>query len=292
MTILSIDIGGTEIKSAVYHLNGEPAFIFENLPTAVTKDNNQITEQILSITQKALAKHQIKGVAIATAGVVDVPSGTVIQSGQTIPNYSGTDLKSAVESTFHLPCTVENDVNAVAVGESWLGVAQHSRATLFITLGTGLGGAVIIDGQLWRGANFAAGEIGQLPLANGKHLEELASTTALLASYQKYSGKHINGKVFFQRFRQADQYAEQALTEMLEALSDGLLPAIYLMAPEMIVIGGGIATQHDILEPRLRTLLQSKLSAEYFMPKYIRCATLGNQAGMIGALRCFLEIYK
>lgn len=292
MTILCIDIGGTEIKSAIYNLKGELVFAFENLPTSITKNNNQIKEQVLSIGERALEKYHIKGVAIATAGVVDVNSGTIVQAGQTIPNYIGTNLKSAIESRFNLPCTVENDVNAVAFGEAWLGGAQHSDSTLFITLGTGLGGAVIINGKLWRGANFAAGEIGQLPLGNGKNLEELASTTALLANYQKYTNEVIDGKIFFQRFRQADQYAELALTEMLDVLSDGLLSSIYLMAPEMIVIGGGIATQHDILIPRLQTLLQNKVSAPHFMPKHIICATLGNKAGMIGALRCFLNEHK
>lgn len=288
MTVLTIDIGGTEVKSAIYNTKGKCLFAFDNLSTAVTMDNNQIKEQVLQLCKKSLKKQSIKGVAIATAGVVDPNTGTIIHAGETIPNYTGTCLKEAVESSFNLPCTVENDVNAVAMGETWLGVAQQRHSAFFVTLGTGLGGAIMIDGKLWRGANFAAGEIGQLPLTHGKRLEEFASTTALLASYQKYTGELIEGKTFFQRFRQTDHCAEQALTKMLDVLTDGLLPAIYLMAPEMIVIGGGIASQHDILEPRLQSHLQSKLSA-YFMPKQIRCATLGNQAGMVGALRCFLD---
>ena len=213
----------------------------------------------------------------------------MLHAGPSIPGYSGTALKQTIESQCGLPCSVENDVNAMALGEAWLGAAQNSSSALCLTLGTGLGGAILLEGKLWRGANYAAGEIGVCPLGDGRRLEQAASTTALLATYAERRGEHIDGKTLFQRLRAGDANAAYALDHMLGALTDGLLPAIHLLAPETLLIGGGIAAQHDLIEPRLRAQLAGKLPALHFMPKNIRCASLGNRAGMIGALRWYLD---
>ncbi len=292
MYILTIDIGGTEIKSAIYDKNGDVVANFDNFPSAVSETDNQISEQILSLCEQAISNYSIKGVAISTAGGVDPELGKIVFSGPNIPNYLGTNFSADIKNTFNLPCCVENDVNAMAIGEAWLGGAQNTQSALCITLGTGLGGAILIDGKVWHGSNCIAGEIGHIPLENGKRLEEEASTTALLAHYETISGEKIDGKELFIRLRSGDIHAEHALSLTIDALAHGLTGAICLFAPETILIGGGIAAQHDIIEPRLKQALLNKLPDGYFMPKTIRCAELGNRAGMIGALRCFLDKYE
>ncbi len=289
MLILTIDIGGTDIKSAVCNSRGEVLKRFANVATQVSNGDNNIAAQVYRICETILAEFAVAGVAIATAGVVNPKTGEVVHAGPSIPNYTGTNLKTQVETAFGLPCTVENDVNAVALGEAWQGAAQNSHSLLCLTLGTGLGGAVIINGQLWHGANFTAGEIGYFPLPDGRRLEEAASTTALLSNYRQRGGKAVDGITFFKRLHAGDARAEAALTQMLDNLAQGLLPAIYLLAPQTLIIGGGIAAQKAILIPRLSTALAKRLSAPRFMPTHIDCAALGNQAGMIGALRCFLN---
>lgn len=291
MLILTIDIGGTEIKSAIYNTSGELLKRFANQATQISAYDNHIVDQVHSICKNALVAHKISGVAIATAGVVNTVTGEIVYAGPTIPNYSGTNLKQSIAATFGLPCVVENDVNAVAMGESWLGVAQGASSTFFLTLGTGLGGALLIDGKIWHGANFSAGEIGHSPLPDGRRLEELASTSSMLKSYQYQRGETIDGKVFFTRLRNGESVAEKTFASMLEILVQGLLPVIYVFAPQMLVVGGGIAAQSDIIEPRLSKALSDKLQP-CFAPESIRCATLGNTAGMVGALRYFLDTHQ
>lgn len=289
MNILTIDIGGTEVKSALYR---EDATLLAGLPnqaTAVTREGNRIGEQITALIAEVQASHPLDGVAIASAGVIDHRSGAVVFAGDTMPGYTGTPLAAIVSTQSGLPCSVENDVNAVALGESWLGAAKGSSSALCITVGTGIGGAIVIDGQLIHGHNFAAGEIGYLPAADGKTFEQSASTTALLADYASNSGERIDGKTLFARVVQGEQCANAALTRQIEALTEGLLAANYLFAPQTIVIGGGIAAQREILEPRIHAAFAARIKSPRLMPQHIRCAALGNKAGMLGALRHFCQ---
>ncbi|MBV7435409.1 ROK family protein [Cardiobacteriaceae bacterium TAE3-ERU3] len=292
MNILTIDIGGTEIKSAIYREDGEPVQAFPNQPTAVTRDGNRIGEQIVAWVKDVQKTHDIDGVAIASAGVIDHERGEVVFAGDTIPGYSGTALSALISEQCGVPCSAENDVNAVALGESWLGAAKGSSSALCITVGTGIGGAIVIDGQLIHGHNFAAGEIGYLPAADGKTFEQSASTSALLADYQARTGERIDGKTLFARAAAGDSHAEAALTRQIDVLAQGLLAANYLLAPQTIVIGGGIAAQRDILEPRIRAAFEQQIKSPRLMPQHIRCAALGNKAGMLGALRHYCQIHS
>lgn len=290
-TILTIDIGGSEIKSALYLSNGELLRDLPNEVTQVSTDDNHIGRQIVALTQRVQQSQAIDGVAIASAGVIDPEQGSVVYAGPTIPHYIGTPLAGLIEEHCRLACSVENDVNAAALGESWLGAAQGSRSTLCVTIGTGVGGALVLNGALWRGEQFSAGEIGYLPMRDGRSLQQCASTTALLADYHARSGEHIDGKTLFARAADGDDHANAAIARLISAISDGLLPAIYLIAPQTIVIGGGIAAQRAILEPQIRATLSARIQAPRFMPESIRCATLGNRAGMLGALYHFLQTH-
>ncbi len=290
-TILTIDIGGTEIKSALHNEQGELLITFDNQKTRITKTDNSITEQVIDIIQQIQTTQLIDGVAIATAGVVNPHTGEIIFAGPTIPNYTGTNLKQAVEKSFNLPCSVENDVNAFALGEVWQGAAKDCQSALCLTIGTGLGGAVLINGKLWHGDNFSAGEVGYIPLPNGQRLEEVASASAMLKNYYHKTGDNINGKEFFERLKSGNTHADECLNLMIDTLAQGILPAIYLFAPTVIVIGGGITAQKTILEPRISKAITDKLPSPRFMPQ-IHCATLGNRANMLGALRHWLNCHN
>lgn len=289
MSILTLDIGGTTIKSSLYREDGTQQIEFEQQPTAISQHHNQIAQQVIDWCLSIKQHHTVDGIAISTAGGVDPYHGHILFAGPTIPDYTGTPLKARIEQACQLPCHIENDVNAMALGEAWLGAARDCQSALCLTLGTGVGGAVLLNGKLWHGHGFAAGEIGYTPLADGRRLDEAASTTALLTDYEKYHGERIDGKTLFKRLAQKDDHAKDALARMLDALSSGLLPSIYLLAPDAIIIGGGIAAQHHLIEPQLTQRLTEQLYNSRFMPPIIRCAALGNHAGRIGALRWFLD---
>ncbi len=288
MRILTVDIGGTMVKSAIYHDDGALIMALEDQPSAVSATSNKLIEQIVALVELALKYGELDGVAIASAGIVDSQAGVILLSGN-IPGYTGTRLKQKIQQATKLPCSVENDVNAMALGEAWQGAAQGSQSSLCLALGTGLGGAIVVDGALWRGHRFGAGEIGLVPLADSRILEQAVSTTALLADYQRLSGETVDGRELFARLQQGDRDAETALDTLLEVLCDGLLPALYLLSPQALIIGGGIAGQRAIIEPRIRQKLAEKVALPLFLPDTICCATLGNRAAMVGALKWFLQ---
>lgn len=288
MSILTIDIGGSEIKSALYSREGECLADFAAQASAISADDNQLEAQIIALCQQVMQQHSITGVAISSSAVINPNTGRVEFAGPTIPNYTGTNLKAAVQNQCQLPCSIENDVNAMALGEAWLGAAKGHRSSFCLTLGTGLGGAILIDGKLWHGDNFTAGEIGQMPMGNGKRVEEIVSTTALLQHYQQLSGEHINGREFFSRLEAGEAHAQTSFTELMEQLAQSLMPIIFLFAPQSIIVGGGISAQRQWIEPQLSAAIAKRLPP-YFMPRHISCATLGNRANMLGALRWFLD---
>lgn len=289
-TILTIDIGGTAIKTALYNKRGENLVDYPEEPTQVTPTGNSITNQIAAIAQRVQGAQTIDGVAISSAAIIHPYEGRVEAAGPNIPAYIGTELKKTIETATGLPCTVENDVNCAALGESWLGAAKDSNSVFCITVGTGIGGAFLMNGKLWHGYNYAAGEIGFIPThPDNASFESIASTSALLRDYQRLTGRAIDGRQLFALAQQGDKDANSAIDDMMEKLAFGLCAPIYLLAPETLIIGGGIAQQKQLFEPKIRAVLTSRILNPYFLPKRIVCAALGNRAGMIGALKHFLQ---
>lgn len=289
--ILTIDIGGSAIKSALYHPNGTRHQSLPSQKSAVSAHDNQLLKQITAHILNIQTQHPIQGIAIASAGIVNPKTGHIVYAGPTIPNYSNTPLAQHIQDHCQLPCSVENDVNAAALGEHWLGAAQGSDSVLCLTIGTGVGGALILNNQLWRGHQFSAGEIGYLPLSASHTLQQKASTTALLQHYHTLGNDPIDGKTFFARYQQNDPHAHSVFTNFIDHLTTGLLPLIYLINPHTLLIGGGISAQSSLLEPALTQSLSQRIQDPRFLPKRLTCAQLGNSAGMLGALRHFLNQY-
>ena len=139
MNYLCIDIGGTSIKYALFNREGEKVSEVFQTPTIKDETSNQILPTVLKLVEQF--KDQIRGVAISSAGVVDA-NGNIAYAGYTIPGYTNTPIKEKVESTFGIPCTVENDVNCACLGEVWKGSAQNVSSAVMLTIGTGVAGAV------------------------------------------------------------------------------------------------------------------------------------------------------
>lgn len=288
--ILTIDIGGTAIKSAIYAENGDCLQEFPAQATQKTETGNTIATQIATLAMDVKRHHTIDGVAISSAAIIHPIEGKVMTAGPSIAGYAGTELKATIEQATGLPCTAENDVNCAALGEYWLGAGKGSESVFCITVGTGVGGAALMQGKLWHGYNYAAGEIGFIPVPpNGEIFESVASTTALLRFYQEKTGQQVDGRTIFQRAAQGEQAAIESIDLLMNNLAMGLCAPIYLFAPETLIIGGGIAEQKAVFESQLRTALERYILRPYLMPKRIVCAALGNRAGMIGALKHFLD---
>ena len=197
-------------------------------------------------------------------------------------------LKRKLKVLLEIPCTVENDVNCACLGEVWKGSAQNVSSAVMLTIGTGVGGAVYLNNDLWTGISYTAGEIGYMHI-QGKYFQDLASTTALLESYEQKTHEKVDGKTLFELAKGMNYYAIDAVHEQMNYLAEGLVNICYLLNPEKIILGGGIMAQKDYIMPILERSLNGKIVDKRFLTTKIEAATLDNDAGMLGALYHFLQ---
>lgn len=298
--IIAIDIGGTKIKGGIY--NSEGNYISSSFELSTEKNyerqSNAIIEQLITQIDKVLTSNDsngiIEGIAISSAGIIDSHTGIVAYSGYTIPGYMGTKIKECLETKFNIPCTVINDVNAAALGEYWKNDIETEHPIVYLTVGTGIGGAIIYKEELVKGFASAAGEIGYLPLES-KTWQQLASTDALLDYYRKLLGSSnddgIDGRILFEKYDTGDHKAKLAIDHFIEKFCKGLTSVLYMVNPEYVIIGGGIFERDDVLIAKIRKELDSKIENKIFIPKEILAAKKGNKASMVGAVKHFIDNY-
>lgn len=287
---ICIDIGGTNIKYGV--LNEEGNVLFDgSRKTSVYEDGNDILGDIDNIVCNLINKYQVEGVGVSTAGVVDDESGTIIHAGKTIPGYIGTDIKGFIEEKFLLKCEVENDVNSAALGEAFLGSGKGYKSIFCMTIGTGIGGAIILNNDIVRGASKSAGEVGYINV-NGKPIQEIASTKILVENVAKRKNikvSDINGRIVFEEGKRGDSICYEEINKLVDNLTELISSVVYFLNPEVIILGGGIMEQREFLEPKINSSLKAKLPKAFFESTKIEFAKLGNRAGMIGALYNFIN---
>lgn len=291
MKIIGIDIGGTTIKADLYDDFGTSLNQFKEIETIIDYDlgTNQILNQVCDLIGEYTLNHSIDGVGISTAGVVNANTGEIIYAGYTIPGYIGVNFTAEIEKRFGLYTFVENDVNCAALGELWEGQAKDKKNVVMVTIGTGIGGSIIVNGQIVNGFNYTAGEVGYIPVGNSDW-QSKASTTALIHLYQKKSLKtNQTGRTFFTDLSSGDKVAKETFEIFVENLTKGLLTISYLLNPEILILGGGILAKKDILLPEIQSSLAKNAMDNRFLPKNVVAATLGNEAGRIGAVKNFLD---
>ena len=275
MRVLCFDIGGTAIKYALIENYNLKDVKINKMPTRKEKDKNYILRDILDVIE---SYDNLDCIGISTAGVVDSEKGEIIFSGPTIPGYIGTNFKKAIKERFNLECFVENDVNSAAIGEYFYG--SYKGNVFCLTVGTGVGGAFIQNGTLYKGASQKAGEIGYLPLNGGKY-QEFASTTYLTDTVSEKLGKKVDGLYIFENAKKGDKLCKEAIDELIDNLSEGILNIIYILNPNTLIIGGGITAQKEYLENRIKQSIKNKLIDSSFEPD-IQLAKLENSAGIYG----------
>lgn len=284
--IAVLDIGGTSIK---YGMISPSENFCEILHSGSTDSNARmlkgpgIVEKAASIIDRFRQTYPIEGIAVSTAGMVDAESGTIVYANENIPAYTGMELKKILEEKFLVPCWVENDVNAAALGEYYHGAGKGTDSMLMMTIGTGIGAAVILKGDIYRGYSRSAGEIGYMWL-DGYHFQDIASTAALVRNVEKKSGQAgMDGKMIFERAKQGDAICSGEIHALCEHIVKGISNCVCLLNPRTVVLGGGIMGQRAYLEPIIGMYADRYLNEE--MKKYTKIdfARLGNTAGMVGA---------
>ena len=286
---ICFDIGGTSIKYGIAY--EEKGAIFfqkkEETPTDAKKfGGNGIEQKIMHLTKKMLKEVEADGICISTAGMVDSHTGEILYANENIPDYTGRNLKTLIEKKFGMPCTVENDVNCAALGETVYGAAKGSKSVVCLTVGTGIGGAVVLNGEVWHGHGGSAGEIGYMPLS-GSTLEDKASTTAMVRYIEQQTGKKLDGRQIFSQAKTGDLVCRQGIERMCEYLAQGIAAGICLLDPEAVVLGGGVMSQKEYIWPLLLNGLQKYVKPVVLNRCKITFAELENCAGMAGAYAMF-----
>ena len=280
---LLIDIGGTAIKVATYSSSMSKVLEY---PTDAKKGVKNLIKTVNNIIDQY---DDIDGISISTAGQVDSEKGYIIYANENMPGYTGTKWKQLLEKKYKVPVFVENDVNAAALGEKYFGAAKGADDFLCLTYGTGVGGAIVINGDIYRGFSGSAGEFGALLIHGDKHLknkpfsggyEKYASTTALVNKVKEYNPKLNNGRLIFSNLK--DKKVRKLFDEWTNEIVLGLVSLIHLFNPEVIVLGGGIMEQ-DILFDQIKKETYKQIMDSYKKVK-IKKAKLGNKAGLYGAL--------
>lgn len=304
---IGIDIGGTNIKFAILTDYGT---VLEKwiISTNIENNGQHIPNDIAnSIYQKLpllnISLTDIKAVGIGVPGPISKSGDKVIVAVNL--GWEHFALKTLLEERLRLPVFLLNDANAAGLGEMWLGAGKGNSNLLFVTLGTGVGGCVIIDGKIIVGSNSAGGEIGHIPVfstdnrvcgcGNKNCLETFASATGMVKTARKYFEKanrtlpdDFSTKDLFELISTNDPIAVEVLDETLTILAQSLSAIENTLDLDEIIIGGGVSLAGNALIGTLKKKMDLYLFPSIKGKINIRQAELGNNAGVIGA--CYYAI--
>ncbi len=241
---VSIDIGGTAIK---YGLISEAGEIVRRgkMPTEAYKGGPAILEKASGIVEEFAGEERIHGICISTAGMVDTKKGEIFYSGPMIPQYAGTQFKKTMEERFRIRCEVENDVNCAGLAESMTGASKGSSVSLMLTIGTGIGGCIVIDGKIFHGYSNSACEVGYMHMA-GSNFQTLGAASILtrkVAEWKNEPESAWNGYRIFEEAKKGDELCIRAIDDMVNVFVQGISNIFYELNQEVVVLGCGIMAQ-------------------------------------------------
>ncbi|HEX2910537.1 MAG TPA: ROK family protein [Chloroflexia bacterium] len=300
-----LDIGGTKMAAGLVTAKGELALRL-TVPTEASQGGAAVLERALELVEKLLQEAASQGLpaptalGIAAGGRIDTERGVVAAASAMIPGWTGTPLVESFQARFGLPCQADNDVNAQALAESRFGAGRGYRQMLYAAAGTGLGGGLVLDGRLYRGGHYCAGEIGHslyraggLACECGRQgcLEQYTATAAIQRYYRTASGaERILSIPELASQAEANPYgpAGRAFTEAGSALGTGLASLACLLDPQVIVLGGGLAAASPLyLEAARRGYRQQAWPELADLP--LLPGLPGGLAGISGAAALVME---
>lgn len=288
-----IDVGGTSIKYGI--IKEDLNFIkTDEIDTEAKKGGPNILNKIINIVQNFKNDYEIAGVCISTAGMVDCEKGEIIYASSLIPNYTGTNIKETIENKLNIPCEVENDVNCAALAEHFAGGAKGSNISLCLTIGTGIGGSIIINNEVYHGAFGSGGEVGYMNM-NKSTFQDLGASSILVkkvADMKNIEPEKIDGKYIFENAKSGDKDCINAIDDMIEVLGQGIANICYIINPEVVVLGGGIMAQKEYLYDKIKSSMDKNLIPFISNKTRLEFAMNGNKAGMLGAYFNFKNMEK
>jgi glucokinase len=305
--VFAADLGGTHLRAAAIDENGQ---IYHHLKKAApnSTQTTDIVRVLIEAARECESKAREHGViqttSVAVAGTVNVDEGVVL-TAPNIPCLAGFRLAEVLQTELNKPAIIENDANAAAIGEMWQGAACGARTIVCMTLGTGVGGGIILDGKLWRGADGSAGEIGHMavePLggvgcACGSQgcLEVYASATAIVRMIRDalpryphsilHTSEDLTAEKVYRAAQSGDELAADVFHRMGIYLGIGLANLVNILNPEMIVIAGGVANGWDLFAKEASQQMRERAFPLPASRVRIKRGECGDDAGLLGAAR-------
>lgn len=285
MNILVFDIGGTSVKYGL--CCGDKLLWHKECPTNAKLGGRYVLDRVIEIAKGI--EEPFSAIGISTAGQVDHKEGRIIYANENIPGYTGMEIRKELEDIFHVPVAVENDVNSAAIGEGAFGAGREEGDFLCLTYGTGIGGAIVIDKEVYHGSSSSAAEFGAIVTHAEEKIkgndpfdgcyERYASTTALVKMASAYDPELTDGKKIFAR--KNEDSVKKILDLWVDEILLGLSTLIHIFNPSCIVLGGGVMAEPVVTELINRNIGRFIMSS-YSHVKIVK-AELGNTAGLMGA---------
>jgi len=311
---VGLDVGGSAMKAGVVDDHGRPLSSV-SLPTEAERGPEAGLQRMAETIQAAIQAagrtlDDIAAIGVATPGLMDIPAGIITQSVN-LPGWNNVPVRDTVARFFAKPTAFQNDANAAALGEYWAGAGKGVRSLVFFTLGTGVGGGIILDGKVLEGRNSHGGELGHLKIETTQPrrcgcgrlgcLEAYASALAVVKrAYEALnqpaqtsslrevltSRGELTARDVFTAAEQGDELAGRLVEETAYYLAIGAMNAMHTIDPEMIVFGGGMTAAGEGFLERIRAHVRQLAFPLPAERTTIRYAQLGTDAGFIGAAAC------
>jgi glucokinase len=307
---IGIDLGGTKIGTGLVDVHGK-VLSSDYQPTQAAEGQDAVIRRMLhgvhrTIGQAGLSLDGVASVGIGAPGPLDIPQGLLTEPPN-LPGWKNVPLRQIVKRQIGLPTYLENDANAAAIGEYLYGAGKGTRNMVYVTVSTGIGGGLILDGQIFHGASGGAGEIGHMTiLPHGPHcgcgnrgcLEALASGTAiareaqelvdqgvptLIAEIADQAPGGVTARHVVEAMARGDPCATDIVRQAMYYLGIGIANLVNLFNPEMVVIGGGLSNlRHELLDP-VRRAVQIRAFPSAAERVTVALASLGAEVGIVGA---------
>jgi glucokinase len=313
---IAIDLGGTNIKAGIIDENGL-TIRKESVKTGKDRTSSEIINDMANLC-KYISKEEkipfdkIEAIGIGAPGSIDSKNGVIVYSNNL--NWDKVNLTEQLQKLTGKRAFVTNDANAAALGEAKYGSGKNYSDSVLITLGTGVGGGIVIDGKLFEGYKSAGAEVGHMVIIeNGEQctcgrkgcFEAYSSATALIRDTKNSMKYHKNSKMWeiaeydiekadgrtaFLAARQGDPFGKEVVEMYIQHLSEGIVNLVNILRPQVVILGGGVCNEGEYLLNPLKELVSLKMygGCEY-APVELKIASLGNDAGLLGAFAFALQ---
>jgi len=309
---IGLDLGGSFLKYALGTRDGE---LIESGQLVSHGDGSQ--DDIFSVIFSAIESMQelaasqngyIAGIGLGSPGAIHFEECRLIGFTPNLPNWKDAPIRQRIEEKFNIPVWADNDANIAAFGEARFGAARGKKNVICATLGTGIGGGIIIDGDIYRGAHYAGAEIGHMMIVhNGLPcdcggigcFEKYASATAMMREYNKKIVKNgvdqepvTSTKPIFQKAKEGQREAIEAIEETIEFIGTGFANLVNIFNPEVLVVGGGVAQAGQAFIDKIDHATRKRAMNPPCRELSIVEAELGNKAGVYGAIALAAEMVE